>query len=181
MNDFFSSIANLGLFGVFLGLAIVGIAIFLIAFIFDGIFDGILNLDLGGADVPLFQMVGVFLGVGGGTGLITLGLGITEPILIILAAVLVGFLMAALFGLFMNKLQKTSNQEHPVDPTKVVGSAVSVSWWDGSEGEVLVSLGGNLFKVHAESEEALVRPSKLLVTDVQFSGDKPIKVTVKKL
>lgn len=181
MNDFFSSIANFGLSGIFLGLALVGVAIFLVAFIFDGIFDGLFNFDLAGADVPIFQMIGVFLGVGGGTGLITLGLGITEPVIIILAAVLVGFLIAAIFVFFMNRLQKSSNQEHPVDPTTIVGSAVAVSWWDGTEGEVLVSLGGNIFKVSAESKTSIERPGRLLVTDVQFSGDRPIKVNVKKI
>lgn len=181
MDWLFSLFENATLFGVFLTASIIGIGIFAVAYLLDGIFDGLLDLSVGETSFPLVQMIGVFLATTGGSGLITMSLGLDNTVSVLLVSGIIGASLAGLFAFSMNRLQQAANREYQLNTEAVVGSEVRVSWWKDNQGEVLISLGGNLFKVPAESEENLVNTGKFMVESAEFSGDRPIKVVVKEL
>lgn len=182
MDWLFTLFENATLFGVFLVASMIGVGIFVIAYILDGILDGLLDLHFGEVSFPIVQFIGVFLATAGGSGLITLGLGLNNTFATLLVSILIGVALSGLFAFSMNRLQKAANREYALDTESVIGSEVPVSWWRGDHGEVLISLGGNLFKVPAESEETLVNTNgRFTVASAEFSGDRPIKVVVKEL
>lgn len=173
--DFFT---QLSLFSVFLTLSIVGISIFAIAFFFDGLFD--FEIGIAGADVPTVQLFGVFMGTGGAAGLISLGLGIRDAIPAIIVAIIVGLALCVLFIFLMRYLQKSSEQLTNIDVESLRGEIVPVSWWNNTTGEVLVSLGGNTFKVAAESARKINSPQQLVIQEAKASNDRLVKVIVDK-
>lgn len=126
---------------MFLIASIIGIGIFLIAFVFDGIFDGILDFSVGETSIPIVQFIGVFLATAGGSGLVTLGLGVNNTLATLILSAAIGAILALLFAFAMSRLQKSANREHPLDTEAIIGAEAKPepgSW------EVLVPPSENL-------------------------------------
>lgn len=182
MDSVFAFFEDVSLFGIFLGASIIGVLFFVIAYVVDGIFDGLFEVNVGDSSIPIVQFIAVFIATFGGAGLIVMGLGVQGFAPTIIISLLVGAALAVLFAVAMSKLQSSSNKEYAIDTEAVIGNQVQVSWWKGDHGEVLVSLAGNLFKVPAVAEQELVNSSgRFEIVSADFSGDRPIKVTVKNI
>ncbi len=176
ITDFFNEVS---IFSFFLTVSLIGVGIFAVAFILDGIFDAIFHV--GDADVPIVQLLGVFLGGLGGVGLICQGFGITSEVLVLSISAVGGLFLSFVFYGFVKHIETASNKEYKLDTSKVVGSVVPVNWWSGTEGEVLLELGGSSFKVPAHSKEPLEKAARLRIVDAEFSGDRPVGITVEAL
>lgn len=166
--------SELSLFGIFLALSVVGSLIFMIALVFDGLFD------IGG-DVPVVQMFGVFTATSGAGGMLAIGSGVTDVATALIVSLLTGLTLATLTYFLIRHLRKEPPQLTEINPDDLVGEIISVSWWDATEGEVLLELGGNNFKVPAESKAKLVSPRQVKIKQAFVSKDKVVKAIVEKV
>lgn len=151
-----------------------GLLVFIVAMVFDGLFDF-------GGDVPVLQAIGVFAGVGAGTSLVMRGAGLDN---IVATSALGGALGVGGVLLLNHLVARARRSEHlgrEVDFSSLVGSEASVLWWDGDHGEVLVDVSGQRLKIRALALEQLPVAPKMRVTSYQATQDLLQAVTVESL